>query len=264
MIEDLTQGAGTVEVTGLATHFSIEDLLRRLAVDRRFIASFLYYLGLLTQVGEPPRCLLGVPNLVVKKLFLDRLLELYLGDEDVSTAQETVLEFFNRGALAPLLDFVESRLLPALSNRDHPRFVPGKGRPASELVVKSLFLSLLFNDRRYVAVSELEVARGYADLCLLRRPQLVGSQISDLLFEFKYVARKELATSGRELRGMDGAALAQLSPVRAALAAAREQLGHYRAALVERYGNALELRSYAVVAVGLERLLGEEMEPGPG
>ena len=39
---------------------------------------------------------------------------------------------------------------------------------------------------------------------------------------------------------------------------AREQAERYRAALVKREGD-LDLRTYAVVAVGLERMLGEEI-----
>ena len=42
---------------------------------------------------------------------------------------------------------------------------------------------------------------------------------------------------------------------------AREQAERYRAALVKREGE-LNLRSHAVVAVGLQRILGEEIERG--
>lgn len=261
VLRDLVQGDGTLEVTDLETHFSMEDLVHRLEVDRRFMASFLYYLGLLTRVGEPPHFVLGIPNLVVRKLFLDRHLDLYLANEEVSVAQEVVLDFYNRGELEPLLAFVERKLLPALSSRDHPHHVPGRGQPASELVVKSLFLSLLWNDRRYVAVSELEVGRGHADLCLLRRPHLLGTDAFDILFELKYVAPKEIGKTGRELLEADDTALRELAQVRAAFDAARVQLRDYRHGLAERFGDALNLRCYAVVAVGLERLLGEELKP---
>ena len=44
-----------------------------------------------------------------------------------------------------------------------------------------------------------------------------------------------------------------------AFAEARDQVERYRAALLKREG-ALDLRAYVVVAVGLERLLGEKVE----
>ncbi len=67
--------------------------------------------------------------------------------------------------------------------------------------------------------------------------------------------------SGR-LRREDsgGAALRRLPAVARALSQAREQVQHYRAALAKRE-TGLDLRGYVVVAVGLERMLGEEI-PG--
>ncbi len=81
---------------------------------------------------------------------------------------------------------------------------------------------------------------------------------SDLLFEFKLVRRAELGRSGDELRAMDEAGLRQLAPIRLALQKARDQVLGYRNALVAKFGEA-QPRCYAVVAVGLERILGEEV-----
>lgn len=250
LITDLAQGDGTIEITRLETHFSIADLVAKLDVDRRFVASFLYYLGLLTRAGEPPRTHLGIPNLVVKKLYLDRMLELYLArPEDRNQAEETVLAFFHDGDPGPLLAFVESKLLPVLSNRDY--------RVMSELTVKALFLALLFDDRRYVAVSEPELARGYADLCLLVRPPLRAHGLFDLVLEFKYVPLKDLGKSGQALRELDEEQLRALPAVAEALAGAREQAIRYGRSLAKRLGQGPEPRCYAVVLVGLERLVGE-------
>ncbi len=52
--------------------------------------------------------------------------------------------------------------------------------------------------------------------------------------------------------------LRELPPVATAFQEGRDQAVRYRDALGRRYGEALQLRSYVVVAVGLERLLGEE------
>ena len=151
-----------------------------------------------------------------------------------------------------------------LFNRDHgapPRGPDHSGGGVNEMVIKTLVLSIPFDDDRYVIHSELEVERGYVDLCLLVRPTMRHYGFFDLLFEFKLVRRAELGRPGRELIGMDEATLRQLPPVARAFAAAREQAESYRSALL-RQERQLDLRSYAVVAVGLERILGEEVVAG--
>ncbi len=73
--------------------------------------------------------------------------------------------------------------------------------------------------------------------------------------------RNELKKKGQELRDMDEAALRRLEPVAKAFTEARDQAERYRAALVRREGE-LNLRCYVGVAVGLERIRGEEIEGG--
>jgi hypothetical protein len=260
VIERLAQGDGTIEITELHTSFSLDDLTTRLAKDRGSIASFLYYMGLLTLTEAPFR--LRIPNLVVRKLFLDRLLELFLPDvSDSSGAQEIAMRFYRDGNLEPLLAFFEEKLLPVLSNRDRGAAAraPGmSGSGVNEMVIKTLFLSMLFADRYYRTYSEPELARTYADLCLLVRSPMRGRGFLDLLFELKLVRRKELGRSGPDLADLDEVALRQLPPVARALTAARNQVKRYRSALLEQEPE-LDLRSYVVVAVGLERMLGEEV-----
>ncbi|HEX9730531.1 MAG TPA: hypothetical protein VGG06_00915, partial [Thermoanaerobaculia bacterium] len=82
----------------------------------------------------------------------------------------------------------------------------------------------------------------------------------DLLFEFKLVRRAELGKRGRELAGMDEAALRDLPKVAKAFTEARRQAESYCRALSRRYGRQINLRAYVVVGVGLERMLGEEIE----
>lgn len=74
--------------------------------------------------------------------------------------------------------------------------------------------------------------------------------------------RKQLGKKGQELRDMNEKALHQLSSVKKAFKDGREEADRYRASLVKRRGEHLRLRSYVVVAVGLERLLFEERTPG--
>jgi len=260
VIEQLTEGDGTVEIARLETSFSLADLTR-IGKDRGAVASFLYYMGLLTRTrDEPPR--LRIPNLVVRKLFLERLLEIFLPDpEENYRARELAMSFFKTGDLAPLLAFFEESILPVLSNRDRgtPPKEPGaSGSGMNEMTVKALFLSALFDDQRYVVFSELELDHGYTDLCLLVRPEMRSHGFFDVLFELKLVRRAELGKSGKALRELDESRLRELAPVRAAFEEARVQVVRYGDALVKRFSDARP-RCYAVVMVGLERILGEEV-----
>jgi hypothetical protein len=261
VVEELTEGPGEIRIPQLLDTFSLGDLTAQLAKDAGAVASFLYYLGLLTLTDVPGR--LRIPNLVVRKLFLDRLLEVFLPDlGESSEARNIAMRFFEDGDLGPVLAFFEEKLLPVLSNRDHGAPARGSGHGGggvNEMVLKTLFLSILFDDRRFVVHSELELERGYADLCLLVRPENRYRQAFDILFELKLVRRKLLGKKGRELRAMDDSALRRLPAVEAALAEARDQVESYRAALVRQRGEAVRPRCYVVVAVGLERLLGQEV-----
>ncbi len=266
VIEELTEGSGEIRIPQLLDTFSLGELTAQLSEDPDAVASFLYYMGLLTLTGEPGR--LRIPNLVVRKLFLDRLLEVFLtAPADSSDARRVALRFFTDGELQPLLAFFEEKLFPILSNRDQgaPPRKPGQaGSGVNEMVLKALFLSILFDDRRFVLHSELELERGYADLCLLVRPESRYPNPFDILFELKLVRRKALGKKGLELRAMDEAALRELPAVEKAFAEAREQVERYRDALERKHGDGVRRRGYAVVAVGLERLLGEEVKMPEG
>jgi len=261
LIEELTEGTGEIRIPQLLASFSLGDLTARLSEDAAAIASFLYYMGLLTLTEESGR--LRIPNLVVKKLFLDRLLEIFLPSlAESSAARQVAMNFFDDGELRPLLDFFESKLLPILSNRDQgpaPKQPGQSGGGVNEMVLKALFLSILFDDQRFVVHSELEVERQYVDLCLFVRPENPYPNPFDILFELKLVRRKALGKKGQELRAMDETALRELPALKTALAEAREQVERYRAALVRQRGDAVRPRCYVAVAVGLERLVGEEV-----
>jgi len=72
----------------------------------------------------------------------------------------------------------------------------------------------------------------------------------------------ELKTSGEALKSATREDLARLPPVAEALDRAETQLQAYRQSLDRRYGSALELRAWAVVALGLERLVARPLENG--
>jgi hypothetical protein len=134
---------------------------------------------------------------------------------------------------------------------------------ASELAVKMAFLTLLFNDMFYIMDSETALERGYADLTMIIRPTMRQYRIWDFLFEFKFVNFKQLTLpdepklTGETVKQMTEAELK--TRCQSPLTAAREQLQRYRQTLVETYGEKLRLKVFAVVAVGWERLVWEEV-----
>ena len=264
---ELIQTGKPLEVGKLKASFRLSELLRTAetgqadgagAADMSLLGSFLYYFGMLTLAGETSlgAALLDVPNLVVRKLYIDEVARLLLPQPaERSAARRPAAALAQDGDIGPLAELIESKVLRVFSNRDY--------RWLNELAVKTAFLALLFDDRNYyVVASESGVDRGYADLCLLRRPDARARDLWDLLLEFKYIKLADLRCPGAELRELDEAELGATKAVANALADAEQQLARYRAALAERHGDSLRLRSYAVVALGFERLLAREVRSG--
>ncbi|KAB2927836.1 MAG: AAA family ATPase [Candidatus Contendobacter sp.] len=247
LIQALNGDQGIV-IPQLARRFGVQDMLTAIK-DQPFMASLLYYFGVLTLAGEGPlgKLLLKIPNLVAKQLYVERLQDLWLPTyEDRQLLESNAEAVYLRGELTPLCDFIEQRYFPVLSNRDY--------RWTNELLVKMAFLTLLFNDRLYMMVSEIEVDHGYVDLALIVRPDLRRFEALDLLLEFKYVSLKDLKLTGEQLREKTRDELAALPPVQAQLQAAADQAQQYGAALRDRYG-LTDLRAFAVVALGLEQVV---------
>lgn len=246
-------GDDVVTIPQLARRFGVQDMLNSVK-DQPFMASLLYYFGILTWVGLTPfnECILKVPNLVARSLYLERLQELWLPDyEDKAGIHQVSKHFCQTGDLQPLCDFIERRYFPVLSNRDY--------RWSNELLVKIAFLTLLFNDRLYIMVSELETDRGYVDLSLIIRPDMRRFQALDLLLEFKYLGLNDLGLTGEQVRERAREDLVKLPAVAVKLAEAETQARHYGATLRERYG-LTDLRAFAVVALGLERVVWRAVE----
>ena len=182
---------------------------------------------------------------------MERLQERWLNTyEDRNRIPQLQKQLFQAGNMAPLVEFIEQRYFPILSNRDYAF--------TNELAIKLAFLTLLFNDRLYMMVSEIEVNHRYADLSMIVRPDMRKYAALDLLFEFKYVGLKALKLSGEQVRNMPMEQLAALPLISAALASATEQARQYGRVLIERY-DLKDLRQYAVVSVGLERVVWREL-----
>lgn len=96
---------------------------------------------------------------------------------------------------------------------------------------------------------------------MIIRSDLRQAPLWDMLLKLKYVKLKELKLMAKRVKQLSVAELQALPLVQTQLTAAREQLSRYRAILEEDYLGMLRLRTYAVVAVGLERLVWVEVLP---
>ena len=252
LITDALNEGETLSIHRLARRFGVEDMLNA-PRDRIFMISLLYYSGVLTLtnrktgLGEP---ILRIPNLVVKKLYAEQIQEMLLPEINRDQALHVAKTFYSTGDMRPLCDFVESHYFRAFDNRDL--------RWANELTVKTAFLTLLFNDTFYITDSEPALGRTYGDLAMIVRPDMRQYTLLDILLEFKYVPLGKNKLTGKQVRGTDMAELAALEPVKKEMASAREQLAEYREKLERSFGDTLRLHTYAVVAVGFERLVWEE------
>lgn len=130
---------------------------------------------------------------------------------------------------------------------------------ANELTIKTVFLTLLFNDIFYIMDSEPSLERDYADLIMILRSDMRQYQLLDMLIEFKYVSLKDVDLSGEQVKQLTVEKLKALTPVRQKLAKSKSKLEDYQQALKSTYGDVLRLHTYSVVAVGFDRLVWTEV-----
>ena len=241
-------------IAALADRFGVEQMLHTVK-DNTFMVSLLYYFGVLTLAGRTSlgKLAFRIPNLVVRRLYVEQLRDMLLPDLNRDEAVRAAEALYGTGDMQPLCDFMEQRYFKAFDNRDY--------RWANELTVKTAFLTLLFNDTFYVMDSETALERDYADLTMIVRPDMRQYQLLDILIEFKYAGLQELGLSGEELKHTERSELQALPLVEEKLAASRQKLAGYRATLREAYGDQLRLRTFSVVALGFERLVWDELTP---
>ncbi|MFZ1641996.1 MAG: AAA family ATPase [Candidatus Contendobacter sp.] len=241
--------AEPLAVAQLVNRFGVRDMLTA-PRDPDFLASLLYYFGVLTLAGrnEWGELRLTIPNQVIRKLYVERLQEQLLPDyDDQEQRQGLCRRFYATGDLEPLCDFLEQRYFKVFDNRDL--------RWSNELVVKTAFLVTLFNDAFYVMDSEPVLERGYGDLLLRVRPDMRQYALLDHLLEFKAVGLKAVGLTSVELAAKPRDELRALPAVAEKLQEAEKQLAAYREVLERTEGAMLKLRTHAVVCIGLERLV---------
>ncbi len=240
-------------VRSLSQRFGLGDMLRE-HKDISFMASLLYYLGILSLDGRTAsgRHVLRIPNVVVRRLYAEQIRDLYLPPTARDEAEWVAEELYTTGDIGAVCEFIEDRYFKVFDNRDY--------RWANELTVKTAFLTLLFNDVLYIMDSEPALERCYADLVMIVRPDMRQYDVLDLLIEFKYISLKELGMSGAQVREASLEKLRALPQVAGQLQQAHKALQRHRQALENRYGDLLRLRTYAVVALGFDRLVWQETE----
>jgi len=135
-------------LTRLANRFGVEDMLST-AKDTRFMISLLYYFGILTLNGKTEwgEFCFKIPNLVVRSLYVERLFDRLLPQEEREEVQLMAKRFYQTGDLQPICDFMEQRYFEVFDNRDY--------KTANELTIKTAFLTALFDDVWYIMDSEM-------------------------------------------------------------------------------------------------------------
>jgi hypothetical protein len=241
-----------IMVEQLSERFGVEDMIKG-TKDQTFMASLLYYFGMLTlQSGLSPlgKLRLTIPNLVARKLYLERLNESLLqADFTLRQQQDDATDaLFLRADLQPLCHLIERCYFTKLSNRDY--------RWSNELTIKLAFMMLLYNDHLYMMVSETESGRRYVDLSLIVRPDMRQFQALDLVLEFKYLSLAKLGMSAEQLKAMDVDQLIALPLVAEAFTEAQQQGHVYMQTLAQQYPQA-KLHGFSVVALGFEKLVFE-------
>lgn len=251
IINQVVEGKEPLLLDSLENRFGIESL-RTIQSGERFMVSLLYYFGVLTLVGRGDlgELAFGVPNLVIRALYVDELRKRILPDvSENDKVTHLARDFYRTANLQPLIEFMESKYFAVFNNRDY--------RWSNELTVKTAFLTLLFNDTYYVMDSESALQRRYSDLTMIVRSNRRQYALLDLVLEFKYLSLGDLGLTGEQVREQSRETLKALPNVQIAVQAALQQLAQYRQILIDKYQEPQRLRCLAVVALGFDRIVWE-------
>ena len=256
VVEQALNEANPLTIFQLKDQFGLKEMLQQ-RHDQTFMVSLLYYFGVITLTTEQTssnKLTFRIPNLVIRKLYMERIHKMILPDFLSRQEADRIVEnFYQTGEMQPLCDYVMRKQFAIFDNRDL--------RWTNELTFKTLFLTLLFNDTVYIMDSEPALQRKYGDLIMLVRPDSRKFQLLDFLIEFKYVPLGKNNLTGEQVKGMSQQELLSLESVKARLAEAKKQLTSYRTTLTQVYGTGyLRLRTYTVVSVGYDRLVWQEVK----
>jgi hypothetical protein len=251
LILDLITDKKDIVIPKLESRFGILRMLEAENEDVTFIASFLYYFGILTMGGKTDfgEFKLKIPNLAIKGLYAERIRKMLLPKPRERNDGMVVARKLYQGKIEPICEFMEQKFFKVFSNRDY--------RWADEMTVKTAFLTLLYNDILYIMDSEAEIDRKFTDLTMIIRPDMRKFKILDILVEFKFVKLKEAGLTGDQAKNLTIDELENLPNMRIKMKEAKERIAVYGDALGKKYKN-LRLKRFAVVSLGFERLWAKE------
>jgi hypothetical protein len=238
-----------ITIYKLADRFGVEDMMT-VRKDNEFMSSLLYYFGVLT-MGETlfNKIVLTIPNLVIRSLYVEQIQDMLIPNFDKDDAMKCSEIFYLTGNMQPLCDLIEKSYFTVFNNRDY--------RWTNELTLKTLFLTLLFNDILYIMDSEPALQRTYADLTMIVRPDKLQHQLLDILIEFKYISLTDAKLTGEKAKEMSIDELKAIPIVNEKFSEAKTKVKQYSEILNQKYGDLLRLRSFSVVSIGFDRVVWE-------
>ncbi|MCP4404300.1 MAG: hypothetical protein GY801_44210 [bacterium] len=182
----------------------------------------------------------------MQQLYVERLKQMLLPEPNERDTGIMAAELvYSSGNMQPLAEFIEQQYFRIFRIPDY--------KWANELTVKTLFLSLLYNDILYIMDSEPEIERRFPDLTMTIRPDMRRFKIFDVVIEFKYLKLSDLKMSGEQIRKASLETLRQIPLMQQQMTEAKQQATDYGDALERKYPD-LRLKRFAVAAVGFERL----------
>jgi hypothetical protein len=251
VILDAVNKGTPLSIPELTDHFKGKDMVDA-EKDTAFMASLLYYLGLLTLGGRNSygELILDIPNLVTQDLYVERIQEMLLPDDkDRKEGQQAGQLFYRMGDMQPLCDFIEQHYFSTFNNRSFGW--------TNELTLKTAFITLLFNNLYYIMDSEIPSEQNSPTsaatrLTMIVRPDMRQYQLLDLLLKFTYI---DVDLSKAEVHQLSIDEIRSLPHVQKKFAKAKAELEAYRPFLDSRYGKNLQLHIYSVISLGFDRLV---------
>ncbi len=248
LLINLMENDYQVTTSKINNYFGLKEMLTDNSKDNVFLISFLYFFGVLTIVKDTDdlEVLLKVPNLVMKSLYVERIMRILLPESnDRNNGKNAAKQVYLKGNMSPLCKFMEEKYFKVFHNRDY--------RWANELTIKTAFLTLLYNDTVYIMDSETEINRRYADLTMIIRPDKRYGKVFDVLIEFKFVTLKSAGITAQKAQNLSEDDLHKNPEIVEKLKEGIIQVRDYGKKLEQKYGN-LKLQKFVVVALGFERV----------
>jgi hypothetical protein len=247
LIMELNQNK-TIEIREITTRFGFKDMIEKSSKTQIFMGSYLYYMGMLTlgNTVSSGKQLLTIPNPVTQSIYIESIVKRIINNpaqRDIGFLEAEQLT--QAGKMAPLRNYIETQVFPSFDWRDK--------RWVNELTIKTIFMCLMNDNANYLMISERQTRTGYADLAMIVRPDRRSFSLKDILIEFKYIKTKSLSV--KHLKKQSDKSLFELKPVQNQLKKAKAQAKKYAKELKDEFGDVIQLTSYAVIAIGFERLL---------